>query len=234
MGTPPAPGAPTGPPRAGPAAVRTIVLDLDGPLLDGRERHYACYRSILDDLGYEPVDAAAYWAMKRDRVDRKAQLDASGAGAAYEPFLRAWLDRIERPEFLALDRVQAGAVDALRRWKSGGIGLGLATLRRSPDRLRDQLASTGLGRFLDALVVSGHEGGGAGKARQVREAVPGLDPGRTLWVGDTEVDVEAARALGCPVWALTCGLRTGSYLESLAPDFLSPDITHVDPERCGR
>ena len=57
---------------------------------------------------------------------------------------------------------------------------------------------------------------------------PGLDPGRALWIGDTEVDVAAARALGCPVWLLTCGLRTGPYLASLAPEFLGPDLTQVD------
>jgi phosphoglycolate phosphatase-like HAD superfamily hydrolase len=175
-----------------------------------------------------PVEAAHYWEMKRDRADRRAQLAASGAEALYETFLQAWLDRIEAPEFLALDRVQPGAIDVLSRWKDQGIGLMLATLRRHPDRLQEQLAATGLDRWLDVVVVSRHAEGGAGKARQLRRAAPGLDPGSALWIGDTEVDVAAARSLGCPVWLLTCGLRTGAYLASLAPEFLGPDLTQVD------
>jgi phosphoglycolate phosphatase len=209
-------------------AVSTVILDLDGPLLDGRVRHYACYRVILEAAGHVPLDADRYWEMKRDRADRRVQLAASGAEALYEPFLRAWLDRIEAPEFLALDRVQPGALEVLSRWKGRGIRLVLATLRRHPDRLRHQLAATGLDRLLDVVVVSRHAGGGAGKAREVREAAPGLEPSRALWIGDTEVDVAAARALGCPVWLLTCGLRTGAYLASLDPDFLGPDLTQVD------
>jgi phosphoglycolate phosphatase-like HAD superfamily hydrolase len=210
------------------AAVRTVILDLDGPLLDGRDRHYACYRAILEAAGYVPVAAARYWEMKRQRADRRAQLAASGAKAMYEGFLRAWLDRIEAPELLALDRVQPGALEVLSRWKDRGILLVLATLRRHPDRLRDQLAATGLDRLLDVVVASRHDEGASGKARGVRQAVPGLDPGRALWIGDTEVDLAAARALGCPVWLLTCGLRTGPYLASLAPEFLGPDLTQVD------
>jgi phosphoglycolate phosphatase-like HAD superfamily hydrolase len=209
-------------------AVSTVILDLDGPLLDGRDRHYTCYRTILESAGHVPLAADRYWAMKRDRTDRRAQLAASGAESLYDQFLRAWLDLIEAPEFLAMDRVQPGALDVLSRWKGRGIRLVLATLRRHPDRLRDQLASTGLARLLDVVIASRHEAGGAGKAREVREAAPWLDPGRALWIGDTEVDVEAARALGCPVWLLTCGLRTGPYLASLDPEFLGPDLTQVD------
>src|SRR5262249_1152691 len=122
------------------AAVRTVILDLDGPLLDGRDRHYACYRGILEAAGYVPGDADRYWEMKRNRAERRAHLAASGAEAIYEEFQRAWLDRIEAPELLALDRVQPGAPDVLGRWKDRGIQLVLATFRRHPDRLLDQLA----------------------------------------------------------------------------------------------
>jgi phosphoglycolate phosphatase-like HAD superfamily hydrolase len=212
----------------------TIILDLDGPLLDGRDRHYACYKEILQGHGHTPLDPARYWAMKRDRADRRAQLAATGAETIYGAFLDAWLERIESPAMLALDRVQPGAPETLRRWKTSGYRLVLATLRAHPDWLRSQLAATGLDRLLDDVVVSRHDDGGEGKARKVREAVPDLVPGNALWVGDTEADVSAARALGCPVWAVTCGLRTEEFLRSLVPDFLSDDITQVDPERCFR
>lgn len=214
-------------------APRTIVLDLDGTVLDGSSRLYACYRGILEDHGYAPVGFETYRRMRRERVDRRQQLAVSRAGAIYESFLSDWLERIEHPDLLALDRPQPGAARRLREWRGMGITLVLATLRRHPDRLEEQLARLGLAPLLDHVAVCEHRLGGAGKAREVEARVPDLYPGECLWIGDTELDVEAARALGCPVWAVTGGERTEAYLASLAPDFLSPDLESVDLELYG-
>lgn len=212
--------------------IRTLVLDLDGPILDGRFRHYACYRGILRAHGHVPLGLQDYWRMKRGRAGRREQLAASDAEALYEEFSRAWLEQIERPELLALDRLQDGVTTKLREWRDRGIRLILATMRRYPERLDGQLVSLGIRAYFDHVVVCEHRSGGAGKARKVGDAVAGLDPEQCLWVGDTEIDVEAARAFGCPVWAVTRGLRTESYLASLSPDFLGPDLRSVNLERC--
>lgn len=212
--------------------IRTLILDLDGPILDGRLRHYACYRRILEAHGYVPLRPEDYWRMKRARAGRRAQLAASGAGDLYEEFSRAWLEQIELPELLALDRLQPGVTAKLREWRDLGIRLILATMRRYPERLEGQLVSLGIRAYFGHVVACEHRSGGVGKARMVRATVGGLDPERCLWVGDTEADVEAARVFGCPVWAVTGGLRTRSYLSSLSPDFLGPDLGSVNLERC--
>ncbi|MBA2441550.1 MAG: HAD family hydrolase [Rubrobacter sp.] len=212
--------------------LRTIVLDLDGTVLDGSSRLYACYRSILEERGYTPVGFESYRRMRRERVDRRQQLAVSGAGEVYESFLSEWLERIEHPDLLTLDRLQPNAVRRLTEWRAAGLRLVLATIRRYPDRLHEQLARLGLTPLLDHIAVCEHRLGGAGKAREVEHLVPGLRPEECLWIGDTELDVEAARALGCPVWAVTGGERTEAYLASLRPDFLSPDLQSVDLEHC--
>jgi phosphoglycolate phosphatase-like HAD superfamily hydrolase len=53
---------------------------------------------------------------------------------------------------------------------------------------------------------------------------------RVVWVGDTEVDVAAARELGVRVCALTCGLRTKEYLVNLSPDYIEAGL-HSFAER---
>jgi phosphoglycolate phosphatase len=212
--------------------IRTVILDLDGTILDGRFRHYACYRRILEERGYAPVSLENYWRMKLERANRRQQLAASGAEAIHEDFLHAWLERIEQPDLLALDRLQPGVTEKLREWRDQGVQLVLATMRRYPERLDEQLARLGLGAFLDHVVVCEHWLGGAGKAQQVKDTVADLYPEHCLWIGDTEFDVEAARALGCPVCAVTGGERTESYLASLSPDFLSQDLKSIDLRRC--
>lgn len=208
--------------------IHTLILDLDGPLLDGRLRHYTCYCRILERHGYAPLDVETYWQMKRARVNRHQQLAASEAGAIYDQFLREWMETIEEPELLALDRVQPGALETLRDWKRQERRLVLATARNHAPSLQAQLETVGLADLLDEVVVTSHSEGGAGKARQVERAIGDGQAAHSLWIGDTEMDVEAARAFGCPIWALSCGLRTADYLRSLAPDFLSAQITQVD------
>lgn len=208
-----------------------LILDLDGPLLDGRLRHYVCYQKILTTHGYTPLDIDSYWQMKRERVDRRQQLAATQAEALYEEFLRSWLDLIEKPEFLAWDRIQPGVPEKLQQWRDQGVCLALATMRHSSAQLKWQLAEVGLDKYFAEVIVCSHGAGGRGKAEQVKQRLPQLRPERCLWIGDTEADIEAARFMGCRVWAVTCGLRTAAYLKTLNPDFLSSSLVEVDLER---
>ncbi|MDH1700760.1 HAD family hydrolase [Comamonas terrigena] len=196
--------------------VDTIFLDLDGPLLDGAQRHYSCYRTIMEDAGFEPIASERYWQLKRDMINRRELLALSGADVLYEQFLERWLSLIESPEALALDIVQPGALECLCNWKLQGKRMILVTLRKDAAALQAQLQSKGLSSYLDDVLVCPHESGGAGKA----QALLGLlgerpDPLRSVWVGDTEVDAQAARSLGLDVYLVENGLRSRSILERL-------------------
>ena len=211
--------------------IQTVILDLDGPILEGRFRHYACYEQILATYSYTPIALEKYWQMKRERVDRRQLLAASGAESIYPDFSRMWLDLIEQPCFLALDQLQPGVIEKLQLWRGKGLQLVLITLRRHSKHLNEQLVRLGIHDIFDYVLVSEYSGGGTGKTQQVKNVLTDITPQQCLWIGDTEVDIEGARALGCPIWAVTCGLRTESYLQGLSPDFLSADVTQVVLER---
>ena len=208
--------------------IKAIILDLDGPVLDGRYRHFACYSKILSKYGYSPVSIDAYWNMKRERKDRRQQLAVSGADKTYDSFLTEWMNLIEEPEMLSLDKLQPGVMAKLQKWQESGLCLVLATMRRYPERLYEQLRHMGLDIYFKHIVVCDYRIGGAGKAQNVKDAVPDLVPEDTLWIGDTEADIEAARILGVHVLAITSGLRTGEFLSSLRPDFIFKDLAEVE------
>ena len=211
--------------------IKTILLDLDGPLLDGKYRHYQCYADILSSNGFAAMPMDAYWKMKRARKSRREQLGVSGAESIYETFLDEWLRNIEKPEYLALDRVQDGAIEQLQAWHEQGIAVVLVTMRSSWGALMSQLETTGLLPWFASVVVCEHANSGKGKALALLREFPDIAPVSCLWIGDTEADCEAARFLGCPVCLLMCGLRERDYLASLEPDFLHENLTELELEK---
>ena len=213
--------------------ISTLVLDLDGPLLDGMRRHYRCYSDILEERGFRPIPVERYWEMKRYRVNRRVLLECSDALSLYDEFLETWIDRIETREYLELDRLQHNVTNILSKWKEGELRLLLATMRNNPRNLTWQLDMLNLRRFFDDVVVVGSGHDGANKASQVKPKMTGLCVDSVVWVGDTEVDVAAARELGVRVCTLTCGLRTEEYLVSVSPDCIEPDL-HSFAEKMNR
>ena len=208
--------------------IKQIFIDLDGPLLDGKERHYFCYRSILERFGYKSIGIDEYWEKKRALVNRRDLLNLSGAEKIYDDFLVAWLSMIESSEALALDKVQEKAVDCIRSWKGQEIELALVTMRKNKQTLEAQLAATGLRRCLDVVLVCDHADGGAGKAYAVRNMYPSNRFKQdALWIGDTEVDWEAAQSLGCGVVLISNGLRNEAYLLSLKGALVKPSIASL-------
>ena len=215
--------------------IKQIFLDLDGPLLDGKERHYHCYRSILEKFGFKPIGIDEYWEKKRALVNRRDLLSLSGAEVIYDDYLAAWLATIESPKMLALDKVQEGAVDRLRGWREQGIELVLVTLRKDKQALEEQLKLLGLRQFLDMVLVCDHAEGGEGKADAVRNFLQGKTLiENALWIGDTEADWEAAKSLGCGVVLLSNGLRNEAYLKSLEGVVVKSSITSLKDEVLGK
>lgn len=209
----------------------TVLCDLDGPILDGRNRHYAVYRGILEEYGFEPLPIETYWERKRNLVNRRDMLASSNAVEIYDTFLRLWMERIEQPEYLAFDRVQPGARETLATWRSAGNRICLVTLRHNAPGLHEQLERIDMIGVFDLVLPCEHARGGVGKADAVRDALPDVTPDDAVWIGDTEADIEAARAFGCRVWALTCGLRTEEFLANLRPDFIAAELRDAEIER---
>ena len=208
--------------------IKSLICDLDGPILDGRERHHHCYSKILKDGGYVPMDINTYWDMKRRHRSLKEQLEASGAGSFHEDFYERWLRMIELPEVLELERLQHGAYEKLGYWKDQGIRLVLVTMRQSTANLHQQLSRMKLEVFWEKVLVSEHLLGAKGKAMIFRSEFPLVCIDECLWIGDTEIDTEAANDLGCRSCFVNCGIRDKNYLGGPKPDFIVDNLAGVE------
>lgn len=166
-----------------------------------------------------------YWESKKALVNRRELLELSNAGSIYDEYLSNWLSLIETKDLLALDKVQEGALGCLQAWKSLGVNLVLVTLRKNKDAVQEQLQLQGISTFLDTILVCDHVSGGLGKANAVRECQNvQVMPGESVWIGDTEVDWEAARSLGVDIILVENGLRNKAYLEQMQGGTVVPSI----------
>lgn len=208
------------------AEVTQILLDLDGPLLDGKQRHYFCYRNIMKKYGFEPISIDQYWKLKRRKFGSSELLKLSGAEAIYDDFRYEWIKIIESPAALALDMLQPGVAACLQGWKDNKIRLILVTMRKNKIGLEQQLDILGLRVFLDRILVCDHAAGGAGKAAAVLDmwSSDNIMVRDAVWIGDTEADWQAAKVLGCPVILVSNGLRSQEYLMSLDGALIKPGI----------
>lgn len=207
--------------------ISTIILDLDGPILDGKLRHYQCYSDILRENGFIPIPLNEYWEMKRMRIDRHDQLAASRADAIYDTFLQYWMERIEEKRYLSFDRLHPGVLQKLESWRSLGVKLVIVTMRNNKVNLLWQLEKLELMPFFERIITVG-SCSGADKANAVRDNVALSKHDSALWVGDTEVDIDAAHELGVKICAVGCGLRKPVYLASLSPDYLVSDLKELN------
>jgi phosphoglycolate phosphatase-like HAD superfamily hydrolase len=205
----------------------TLVFDLDGTVLDVSARHHHVYSTVCASLGGEPLDRAAYWHLKRQRIGWPEILGQSGlSDGQVTAFETKFVELIELPDSLGFDVLFPEAIPVLTRL-AATYRCTLVTLRSSTTALRAQLAVFALTPFFEAI-----ESGAAGsdpafqKARMIRKTVPADDP--AVVIGDSEADVTAANALGYLSIAVCSGIRDRDILAIDNPGYLVDDIGGVE------
>lgn len=206
---------------------QAVIFDLDGTLMDTACEIDAALARAFAELGVAPLRRAQVEALigrgVRSLVERA--LRTQGAGPVD---LDAAVERFER-HYAALVATEAhlyaGVGDALRMLRAKGTKLGVVT--NKPRYFTERLLRHAAVDSLFAAVVAGDDGIRRKPAGDMLEAAcrkMGSAPPRTLMVGDSENDVLAARAAGCPVWCVPYGYNEGRAPETLACDRLVQSV----------
>jgi len=200
-----------------------VIVDLDGTMIDTVPDFELALSGALADLGYPPVGRAfiARTVGKGSEHLLRCTLIEVGAPAALHD--RAW-EAYQR-HYLAingqLSAVFPGVVEGLERLRASGLRL--ACLTNKPTAFaKPLLAEKGLAGYFEQVF------GGDAFARKKPDPLPllktcealGTLPARTLMVGDSSNDAEAARAAGCPVVLMTYGYNHCKPVADAQPDAL--------------
>lgn len=198
----------------------TLFLDLDGPILDVRDRYYTVHRELVGRRHADVLSAEAFWNLKRAKgtaadVVRQCGLE-DGSLAAYS---KGWRERIESPELLGMDSVFPGVRERLRRWKDRHA-LVVVTLRQRGDLVRGQLNALGiLECFRNVLTANPLEGHGWEAKARLIASDEGFGSDAVV-VGDTEIDIRAGKLLGLRTVGVLSGIRDRERLAAESPDWL--------------
>ena len=207
----------------------TIFLDLDGTLIDVRRRHYQAYADTLLEVGRHPRPEPAYWAGRLNGASNVELIDAPDA-TVRQLLLSRWLRLVESPAYLRLDTPFPGARKTISTL-AHSHDLVLVTLRKQRRALIDQLRELAMTKFFTAIYTWDGPREAYSKPDIIRLFAPAYPRTATV-VGDTEADVEAARALGLRSICVANGLRDRRFLQRLDPDEIISTIAQL-PEALG-
>lgn len=109
-----------------------------------------------------------------------------------------------------------------------GIKLGVVTTKIRPNTLKS-LEQFGLLKYMDTIVTVNDVTHPKPHPEPVLTAVAnlGVDPARTLMVGDSAVDIQSAKAAGVRVAGVAWSLKGEDVLRTYEPDYIIHEMTDL-------
>ena len=201
--------------------MRAVILDLDGTLIDTASEIAEAMDRTLDELSLARIPAREIADMVGKGVPKLveralARLGVTGVdlGRTIERFEAHYAQTVATTAQLF-----PGVREGLERMEQGGLQLAVVT--NKPRFFTEQLLQRAeISRFFTAI-AAGDDGIRKKPHGDMLEAackVMKTEPAQTLMLGDSENDVEAARAAGCPVWCVPYGYNEGKPVSSLKCD----------------
>ena len=210
------------------------MFDLDGTLLDTIADLHQAANAMLTDAGLPTlaIDVVkSYVGRGLPNLVRRCLTGARNGVAPAQDECDAMVTRF-RAHYRQINgihaRVYPGVIEALKSLQSAGIPMACVT-NKSAEFAEPLLAQTGLAPYFQCIIS------GDTLAHKKPHPQPLLHvckifnvrPEEVLMVGDSQNDIGAARAAGCPVMCVPYGYNEGVPLSAQDCDALVPTLLHA-------
>jgi len=212
-------------------AFDAAIVDLDGTMVDTVGDFKAALNAMLAELALPGVDRGFIEHTVGKGSEHLIRSTLAHVGADAGRYDAAWA--LYQQNYLVINglfsTVYPGVVEGLQRLADAGLKL--ACLTNKPGEFaRPLLAAKGLDRFFV------HVFGGDAFERKKPDPLPllrtcaalGSLPSRTLMVGDSSNDAQAARAAGCPVVLVSHGYNHGEPVAAAGADAVIARLDSLD------
>ena len=214
-----------------PSRLDAAIIDLDGTMVDTLGDFSEALNRMLRDLGQPPIDASAIESMVGKGSEHLLRSVLNHVVAPMDKAQRALKIHAMYPDAWASYQRHYLAINGQYAAVYPGVAEGLAALRAAGLRLAG-LTNKPTAFALPLLEAKGLSGffsqvfGGDAFERKKPDPLPlvktcealGTAPARTLMVGDSSNDAQAARAAGCPVVLVTYGYNHGQPARAVDAD----------------
>lgn len=186
-----------------------IIVDLDGTLIDYRERAWKLFFRLTNGACTKKF----YFHQKSIGRSNHEILHMINKKIELSEFDKLWLENIESSEYLEYDSIIVGLLEWMREAKDKEKQFYLCTARRNKENLFSQLEGFRIIDFLSGVFMShGNE-----KTAQFR-ALMKLE-GRIEWIiTDSPVDIKSGKKLGLRTCSVGTGFRSNKTLAKYLPD----------------
>lgn len=197
-----------------------IFLDLDGVILDNSSKHYRVHSSVIKILlnTKSKLSLEEYWKLKRECIDTKTILSKEGVSLRLlKSYKKLFMKLIENRKVLKNDKLVSPQIQKALERLAEKNRLFLITLRRNKHNTKAQLYDLGLMKHFKKVIIGDKY---IDPIKQKSDLLNKHKLKRKLnyLVGDTEVDVLAAKRSGVISVSVNSGVRNIEYLKSCGTD----------------
>lgn len=200
-----------------------IFIDLDGTIVDSSDRHYQVYKKIVEKMGGVPMPKDEYWELIRDKANKDVILEKSNlASIGQSAYLAQFINEIETEENLGFEKfISPNALSVLEKLNKNHK-ITLITLRKNREGALNQIKLLEIDKYVDEVVICS-----ADKASEIKPRLT-KNLKDNIMVGDTEADIDAAKALGIKSVGLLSGFRNRRLMEQFKPDYICANIEELN------
>lgn len=199
-----------------------IFFDLDGTLIDSKERLYGLFQHLAPSSVLTFED---YWNYKGNKIDHRKILETKFSFSEQDilSFQKNWMDKIELPEWLAFDKPFKGVTTYLTELKKQHE-LYLVTARQFETSVLMQLTDFEWTGIFTKVFVTAQK---AEKFDLIENAV--ATNSADWFVGDTGKDIETGKSLGMQTAAVLSGFLNKEKLMKYTPDLIVNTVVDFNP-----
>lgn len=199
-----------------------LFFDLDGTLIDSKERVYQLFIDLTDvNISFDD-----YWDYKKDKKSNENLL-SSRFGFTHSDlvkFKKEWMEQIEIVKYLFFDKLFDFTIPTLTLCKNKGITLYVVTNRQSIPNTINQLENLRIKQFFKDILITEHK---TTKVKLIQQRLNLLSSDDII-IGDTGEDINTGKELNIQTIGVLSGFRNKRQLELYQPHHIVKNISHLN------